>query len=130
MVAASIKNRLLDAVARCLAVACLIAVIFTTFRLFNGADSPFLAFSVIGAAVIHFAARPRPVEVFVTAILAAALGIGYVASRGSMGQYPASGLIQTVAFLGLASMLCWVGKRVCPPLSCVRCCLPRFARHW
>lgn len=116
---ASSKNQNLDAAARCLAVACLIAVIFATFRLFNGADSPFLAFSVIGAAVIHFSNRPRTVEVVVTAVLAAALGIAYVASRGSLSQYPASGLICTTAFLGLASMLV-LGWKACLSTAALR----------
>jgi hypothetical protein len=106
------QNQRLDAAARCLAVACLIAVIFITFRLFNGADTPFLAFSVIGAAVVHFSTRPRPVEAVITAVLASILGIAYVGSRGVIGQYPASGLVGPAAFLGLASMLV-LGWKAC-----------------
>jgi hypothetical protein len=109
----------LDAVARCLAVACLIAVIFTTFRLFNGADSPFLAFSVMGAAVIHFANRPRAVEIVVTAILSAALGLSYILSGGSFGPYPASGFVRTAAFVGLASMLV-LGSKACLSTAALR----------
>jgi hypothetical protein len=99
------NNRALDTAARCLATACLIAVIFITFRLFNGADTPFLAFSVIGAAVVYFADRPRWFEIAITAILAIALGIAYVGSRGVIGDFPGSGVIAPAAFLGLASML-------------------------
>jgi hypothetical protein len=106
------QNQRLDAAARCLAVACLIAVIFITFRLFNGADTPFLAFSVIGAGVVHFSTRPRPVEAVITAVLASILGIAYVGSRGVIGQYPASGLVGPAAFLGLASMLV-LGWKAC-----------------
>jgi hypothetical protein len=113
------KNQSLDAVARCLAVACLIAVIFTTFRLFNGADSPFLAFSVMGAAVIHFANRPRTVEIVVTAVLASALGFAYVVSGGAFGQYPASSFVRTAAFLGLGSMLV-LGWKACFSTAALR----------
>ncbi len=124
---ASSKNQVLDAAARCLAVACLIAVIFTTFRLFNGADTPFLAFSVIGAAVVHFSRRPRVIETIITAILASGLGIAYAGSRGVFGQFPASGLVSTVAFLGLASMLvlgakaCWSTEALRPLLLATFC---------
>ncbi len=102
---AGTQNQRLDAVARCFAAVCLIAVIFTTFRLFNGADTPFLAFSVIGAAVVHFANRPGPIETAITAILATVLGIAYLANGGVYGQYPGAGLVGITAFLGLASML-------------------------
>jgi len=118
-VGASAKNQRLDAAARCLAATCLIAVIFTTFRLFNGADAPFLAFSVVGAAVVHFANRPRVLEVIVTAILATALGIAYVGTGGCSGQYPGSGLIRTCAFLGLASMLV-LGFQACLSTAALR----------
>src|ERR1017187_10524751 len=119
MVGVGTKNQRLDAAARCLAAACLIAVIFTTFRLFNGADSPFLAFSVIGAAVVHFASRPRLVEVTITAVLASALGIAYVGTVRIFGQYPASGLVRTAAFLGLASMLV-LGWKACLSTAALR----------
>ena len=125
--AASSKNQPLDVVARCLAVACLIAVIFTTFRLFNGADTPFLAFSVIGAAVVHFSRRPGVIETIITAILASGLGIAYAGSRGVFGHFPASGLIGTAAFLGLASMLvlgakaCWSTEALRPLLAATFC---------
>ena len=112
MVGVGTKNQRLDAAARCLAAACLIAVIFATFRLFNGADTPFLAFSVVGAAVVHFANRPHWIEATITAVLASLLGIAYVGSRGIFGQYPDSGLVGTCAFLGLASMLVWGGEGV------------------
>jgi hypothetical protein len=119
MVTARAKNQLLDAVARCLAVACLIAVIFIAFRRFNGADTPFLAFSVIGAAVVHFANRPRVIEATITAVLASGLGIAYVGSRGAFGQYPASGLVGTLAFLGLASMII-LGWKACRSTEALR----------
>jgi hypothetical protein len=118
-VGAGPKNQLLDAAARCLAAVCLIAVIFATFRLFNGADTPFLAFSVIGAAVVHFSNRPHWIETTITAIFASALGIAYVASRGVFGQYPASGLVGTAAFLGLASMLI-LGFKACRSTAALR----------
>src|SRR5580692_9801874 len=117
----------LDVVARCLAVVCLIAVIFTTFRLFNGADTPFLAFSVIGAAVVHFSSRPRVIETIITAIFASGLGIAYAGSRGVFGHFPASGLIGIAAFLGLASMLvlgakaCWRTEALRPLLLATFC---------
>ena len=130
MVGVGTKNQHLDAAARCLAAACLIAVIFATFRLFNGADTPFLAFSVIGAAVVHFANRPHWIEATITAVLASLLGIAYVGSRGIFGQYPDSGLVGTCAFLGLASMLVLGGRRAVLQRRFVRCSLPRFARRW
>jgi hypothetical protein len=125
--AGSKKQSSLDVVARCLAVACLIAVIFTTFRLFNGADTPFLAFSVIGAAVVHFSSRPRVIETIITAIFASGLGIAYAGSRGVFGHFPASGLIGIAAFLGLASMLvlgakaCWSTEALRPLLLATFC---------
>jgi hypothetical protein len=117
----------LDIAARCLPVVCLIAVIFTTFRLFNGADTPFLAFSVIGAAVVHFSRRPGVIETVITAILASGLGIAYAGSRGVAGHFPGSGLIGTAAFLGLASMLvlgakaCWRTEALRPLLLATFC---------
>lgn len=119
MVIAGAKNQVLDTAARCLAVASLIAVIFTTFRVLNGAASPFLAFSVAGAAVIHFAKRPRTVEIVVTAVLAAALGLAYIVSGGAFGQYPASGFVRMAAFLGLASMLV-LGWKACGSTAALR----------
>ena len=119
MVGVGTKNQRLDAAARCLAAACLIAVIFATFRLFNGADTPFLAFSVIGAAVVHFANRPHWIEATITAVLASLLGIVYVGSRGIFGQYPGSGLVGTCAFLGLASMLV-LGWKACRSTAALR----------
>jgi hypothetical protein len=113
------KNQRLDATARCLAAACLIAVIFGTFRLFNGADTPFLAFSVVGAAVLHLANRPCLIEAAITAVLASGLGLTYVGSRGIFGQYPGSGLIGTIAFLGLASMLV-LGAKACLSTAALR----------
>jgi hypothetical protein len=113
------KNQRLDAAARCLAAACLIAVIFATFRLFNGADTPFLAFSVIGAAVVHFADRPRVIEAAITAVLASGLGIAYLGSRGVFGDYPGSGLVGILAFLGLASMLV-LGAKACLSTAALR----------
>jgi hypothetical protein len=119
MVRVGTKNQPLDAVARCLAVACLIAVILITFKLFNGADTPFLAFSVIGAAVVHFSNRPRVIEATITAVLASGLGITYIGGRGAFGQYPASGLVGTVAFIGLASILV-LGWKACLSTEALR----------
>jgi len=119
MVGVGTKNQRLDAAARCLAAACLIAVIFATFRLFNGADTPFLAFSVVGAAVVHFANRPHWIEATITAVLASLLGVAYVGSRGIFGQYPGSGLVGTCAFLGLASMLV-LGAKACRSTEALR----------
>ena len=113
------KNQYLDAAARCLAAVTLIAVIFATFRLFNGADTPFLAFSVIGAAVVHFANRPRLVEIAITAALAVGLGTAYAGSHGVFGDYPASGLVGAAAFLGLASTLV-LGWRACRSTTALR----------
>src|ERR1700689_3696862 len=119
MVRSGSKNRRLDPAARCLAAACLIAVIFAAFRLFNGAHTPFLAFSVIGAAVVHFANRPRVIEAAITAVLASGLGIAYVGSRGIFGDYPAAGFVGVVAFLGLASMLV-LGAKACLSTAALR----------
>ena len=119
MVGVGSSNQRLDAAARCLAAACLIAVIFATFRLFNGADTPFLAFSVVGAAVVHFANRPRVIEIAITTVLSSGLGILYVGSRGVFGQYPASGLLGILAFLGLASMLV-LGAKACLSTAALR----------
>jgi hypothetical protein len=119
MVRSGSKNRRLDPAARCLAAACLIAVIFAAFRLFNGAHTPFLAFSVIGAAVVHFANRPRVIEAAITAVLASGLGIAYVGSRGIFGDYPAAGFVGIVAFLGLASMLV-LGAKACLSTAALR----------
>jgi hypothetical protein len=113
------KTRSLDAAARCLAVVCLIALILITFRLFNGADTPFLAFSVVGAAIVHFSNRPHWLEATITAVLASALGIAYVGSRGVFGQYPASGLVGMAAFLGLASTLV-LGAKACRSTAALR----------
>jgi hypothetical protein len=95
------------------------AAIFATFRVLNGAGSPFLACSVAAAAVIHFAKRPRTVEIVVTAVLAAVLGLAYILSGGAFGQYPASGFVRTTAFLGLASMLV-LGWKACGSTAALR----------
>lgn len=116
---AGIKNQRLDAAARCLAAVCLIAVIFATFQLFNGADTPFLAFSVIGAAVVQFADRPRLRETIITALLACGLGVAYVVRGGVLGQYPAAALVSTAAFLGLASILV-LGCKACRSTPALR----------
>jgi hypothetical protein len=118
-VEAGFKNQYLDSVARCLAAVCLIAVLFAMFRLFNGAGTPSLAFSVIGAAVVHFAKRPRLLEVVATVVLASALGIAYVGSRGVSGDYPAAGLVGTAAFIGLASTLV-LGCKACRSTAALR----------
>jgi hypothetical protein len=105
MMSPAAQKRLLDAVARCLAVACLITVIFVIFRLFNGADTPFLAFSVIGAAVVHLTTRPRPPEIAITVILAGMLAFAYARNGGVFGDYFGAGVVAAAAFLGLASTL-------------------------
>lgn len=102
----------LDAIARSVAVVCLLGLIFATFRLFDGPERPFLAFAVIGAAVVHVANRPRAREIAVTLGLAGALGIAYVLSHGRMGEYFGAGAIAGASFLGLASMLV-LGWKAC-----------------
>src|SRR5271155_4395426 len=119
MVGVGSKNQRLDATARCLAAVCLIAVVFAAFRLFHGAHTPFLAFSVIGAAVVHFANRPHVIEAAITAVLASGLGIAYVGSRGVFGDYPAAGFVGIVAFIGLASMLI-LGAKACLSTAALR----------
>jgi hypothetical protein len=99
------QKRLLDAVARGLAVVCLVAVIFAIFKLFNGADTPFLAFSVIGAAVVHLTNRPRPVEIAFTVLLACVLAFVYTRSGGIVGHFFAGDVVAVLAFLGLSSTL-------------------------
>ena len=106
------QKRLIDAIARCLAVVCLIALIFATFRLFNGADTPFLAFSVMGAAAVQLANRPRKVEILVTVTLAAILAAAYMKSGGVFGHFIAAAPIAALAFLGLASTLV-LGWKAC-----------------
>lgn len=95
----------LDASARCFAVVCLVGLIFATFHLFDGAERPFLAFSVIGAAAVHAANKPRPREMALTLALAGAIGLAYFHSHGGLGDYRAAGVVGGAAFLGLASLL-------------------------
>ncbi len=69
--------------------------------------------------MVHFANRPRLIEAAITAVLASDLGITYVGSRDIFGQYPGSGLIGTIAFLGLASMLV-LGAKACLSTAALR----------
>jgi len=113
------QKQFLDAVARGLAVVCLIAVIFVVFKVFNGADTPFLAFSVIGAVVVHFADRPRGREIAFTVALAALLAIAYTRSGGHLGQYFGAGVIGAMAFVGLGSTLV-LGWKACRSTEALR----------
>ena len=101
----------IDTFARGLSVASLIAVIFAVFAVFHGADSPFLAFSVMGASVIHASKKPSYREIAITVLLAGALAAAY---RG-----PIVGVTGALAFLGLGSMLAlgWKACKSTPDLS-------------
>jgi hypothetical protein len=106
------QMRVLDAVARSQAVICLLAVTFATFRMFHGADTPFLAFCVIGAAVVHLAKKPRIPEIAATLALAGALAVAYFRSGGHFGVFVGAGPIAAAAFAGLGSMLI-LGWKAC-----------------
>jgi hypothetical protein len=101
-----------DSIARSVAVVSLLAIIFATFRLFHGADTPFLAFSVIGAAVVQATKKPRAIEIAVTLTLGTILAGAYARSHGHFGEYFGAGIIAGAAFLGLASMLV-LGWKAC-----------------
>lgn len=110
------RTSVLDAIARGVAVVCLVALIFATFRLFDGPERPFLAFAVMGAAVVHAANRPRGREIAVTLGLAGALAIAYVLSHGRLGEYFGAGVIGGASFVGLASLLV-LGWKACRATS-------------
>jgi len=115
----------LDAIARSFAVVCVLAIIFGVFRLFHGADTPFLAFSVIGASAAHATVlqaaekKLRLQEIAATLALGGVLALAYVRTNGHFGEYPGASLVSAAAFLGLASMLVlgWKASRATENLA-------------
>ena len=76
----------LDAVGRGLAAAVLVAMSFVAFRLFNGADTPFLAYAFAGGLLVHAIERPSVKEMAATAAIAIFLALGYNAGGGRYGD--------------------------------------------
>jgi hypothetical protein len=119
--------RVLDAIARSAAVACLVAIILAVFQLFHGADTPFLAFSVIGAVAVQAVHKPRVKEVVFTLALAACVGVAYARNHGRFGEYFGAGVIAAAAFLGLAGMIvlgwkaCRATEELAPLLTATFC---------
>jgi len=99
------QTHVLDAVARWSTVIGMLAVIFAVFRLFNGADTPFLAFATIGAAVVHATTRPCKGEIAFTLALGAVLAAAYQQNHGEFGRYPGARIVAAAGFWGLAAML-------------------------
>ena len=99
------RERAVDTVSRALSVSVLISVIFATFRIFHGANVPFLAFSVAGATLIRFTYQLSFWRAVFTVLSAALLYGTYTLLGGMPGDYSGAGLVGAIAFLGLGSML-------------------------
>ena len=90
---------------RGLSVFVLIAVIFATFRAFHGANVPFLAFSLAGASVIQFSYDRNLWRVLFTIVSAMFLSTIYTLTGGLAGQFAGAVVVETLAFLGMGSLL-------------------------
>ena len=101
----TIHERPVDTVSRALSVSVLIAVIFATFRIFHGANLPFLAFSVAGASLIRFTYQLSIWRGVFTVASAFLLYAVYTLLGGMPGDYSGAAIVSAIAFLGLGSML-------------------------
>lgn len=102
---AAIPERPVDTVSRALSVSVLIAVIFATFRIFHGANLPFLAFSVAGASLIRFTYQLTVWRGVFTGLSGVLLFAVYTLLGGMPGDYSGAAIVSAIAFLGLGSML-------------------------
>lgn len=94
----------LDTASRLLAVACLEVLLFAVFWLFRGADTPFLAFAVIGVVVVQLSERPRRGDLLAALAAGSVVGYLYLAGGRSFGSFTAAVPVGCLAFLGLGSL--------------------------
>jgi hypothetical protein len=96
---------LLDRVSRALACAVLVAFLLITFRLYDGASWPFVAFSLSGAFVVLLVQHITVSEVVGLICIAPLVEEVYVSSGGRTGGFPTAQLAVGLAFLGVAAVV-------------------------
>ena len=116
------SRTVLDATARGLAAVVLVAMSFIAFRLFNGADNPFLAYAFAGGLLVYSMERPSLKELAAAGIIMVLLGMGYTANGGRYGDWFGSRFAAVLAFGGLAS-IALLGWRSCMRTEALRAML-------